>query len=67
MFFETDAIVLRSTKSINNDIFLNILTRKAGKMDVVANGAKSSKSQLAAASKPFVFGNFTLNTNSKTI
>lgn len=67
MFFETDAIVLKSTKSLNNDIFLTLLTKKAGKIDVVSNGAKSSKSHLAAASKPFVFGTFTLNTHSKII
>lgn len=67
MYFETDALVLRTAKTLNNDLFLTLFTRKAGKMDVVANGAKSSKSQLSASSKPFVFGHFVLNTKSKTI
>lgn len=67
MYFETDAIVLRTAKTLNNDLFLTLFTRKAGKMDVVANGAKSSKSQLSAASKPFVFGHFVLNTKNKSI
>lgn len=65
MFFETDAIVLRANKSINNDIFLTLFTKKAGKVEVVSNGAKSSKSPLAACSKPFVFGRFILNTKTK--
>ena len=67
MYFETDAIVLRANKSINNDIFLTLFTKKAGKMEVVSNGAKSSKSPLAACSKPFVFGRFILNTKTKTM
>ncbi len=65
MFLETDGIVLKATKSTNNDVFLTIFTRKAGKIEVVANGAKSSKSPLAACSKPFVFGLFMINTSSK--
>lgn len=67
MYFETDAIVLRAGKSLNNDIFLTLFTKKAGKMEVVSNGAKSSKSPLAACSKPFVFGRFILNTKTKTM
>ena len=65
MYFETDAIVIKATKTLTNDIFLTLLSRKAGKIEVVANGAKSSKSQLSAVSKPFVYGNFILNTQSK--
>ncbi|MBF4694926.1 DNA repair protein RecO [Fusibacter ferrireducens] len=65
MFLETDGIVLKATKSTNNDVFLTVFTRKAGKIEVVANGAKSSKSPLAACSKPFVFGLFMINTSSK--
>jgi len=65
MFFETDALVIRTSKSLNNDLFLTLYSKKAGKIDVVANGAKSSKSQLASCSKPFVFGTFILNTQHK--
>ncbi|GAU77476.1 DNA repair protein RecO [Fusibacter sp. 3D3] len=65
MFLETDGIVLKATKSTNNDVFLTVFTRKAGKIEIVANGAKSSKSPLAACSKPFVFGLFMINTSSK--
>lgn len=67
MFFETDALVIKATKSINNDLFLTLFSLKAGKIEVVANGAKSSKSQLSACSKPFVFGHFVLNTRSKVM
>lgn len=67
MYFKTDAIVLKSTKSLNNDLFLTLYTRKAGKIDAVANGAKSSKSQLSSCSKPFVFGQFLMNTSNKTM
>jgi len=67
MFFETDALVIRTSKTLNNDLFLTLFSKKAGKMDVVANGAKSSKSQLAACSKPFVFGTFILNTHNKVM
>ena len=67
MFFETDALVIKATKSINNDLFLTLFSLKAGKIEVVANGAKSSKSQLSASSKPFVFGHFVLNTRSKVM
>ncbi|MBS7526763.1 DNA repair protein RecO [Fusibacter paucivorans] len=66
MYFETDAIVIKTVKAQNNDIFLTLFTKKAGKMEAVAMGAKSSRNHLAAASKPFVFGQFVLNTKSKT-
>ena len=65
MYLETDALVIKTTKTLNNDLFLTLYSRKAGKIEVVANGAKSSKSQLSACSKPFVYGHFTLNTHNK--
>ena len=65
MYFETDAIVIKTAKTQNNDIFLTLFTKKAGKMEVAAVGAKSSKNHLAAASKPFVFGQFIVNTKLK--
>ncbi len=67
MYFETDALVIKTSKTLNNDLFLTLFSRKAGKIEVVANGAKSSKSQLAACSKPFVFANFILNTHNKVM
>jgi len=67
MFFETDAIVIKAVKAQTNDIFLTLFTKKAGMLSVVANGAKSSRSTLAASSKPFVFGQFVINTKSKTM
>lgn len=67
MYFETDAIVIKATKTLTNDVFLTLLSRKAGKIEVVANGAKSSKSQLSAVAKPFVFGQFILNTQNKVM
>ncbi|GAB6109544.1 DNA repair protein RecO [Fusibacter bizertensis] len=65
MYLETDALVIKTTKTLNNDLFLTLYSRKAGKIEVVANGAKSSKSQLSASSKPFVYGHFSLNTHNK--
>lgn len=65
MYLETDALVIKTTKTLNNDLFLTLFSRKAGKIEVVANGAKSSKSQLSASSKPFVYGSFSLNTHNK--
>lgn len=65
MFFETDALVLKTNKNTNNDIFLTLFSQKGGKTEAVANGAKSSKSPLAACSKPFVYGHFILNTKTK--
>lgn len=67
MYFETEAIVLKANRGNNNSVFLTLFSLSGGKMDAVANGAKSSKSQLAVCSKPFVQGHFILNTKTKPI
>jgi len=67
MYFNTDAIVIKTTRTNYTDVFLTLFTGQAGKIEVVANGAKSSKSQLSACSKPFVFGRFILNTKYKVM
>ncbi len=61
MFFKTNGVVLKTNRSVNNDIFMTILTEKAGKIEGVANGAKRTKSQLSACSKAFVHGEFVFN------
>lgn len=63
--FKTDAIVIKRTPALNNDVFLTLLTEHMGKLDVVANRAKLIKSPLAPASKLFVYGNFILDTKYK--
>lgn len=65
MFLETDAIVLRARKSVENDVFLTLFSKKAGKLQVVANGARRAKSTLSACAKPFVCGSFLLYTKGR--
>ena len=67
MYFETKAMVLKTNKGTDNSVFMTLFTENAGKVEVVANGAKSTKSQLHACAKPFVNGYFVLNTKTKPI
>lgn len=67
MFLKTEAVVLKTNRGVNNDVFVTLFTKRAGKIEAVATGAKSSKSQLAACSKPFVAGEFVLSTKSKVM
>lgn len=66
MYFKTNALVLKTTRSYNNDVYLTLFTEHGGKMSVLASFAKSSKSVFAACSKPFVIGEFVVNTKLKT-
>lgn len=65
MFFSSEAIVLRRTKVSDNDMILTLLTKKAGKMDAIAAGARHPKSRFASGAHPFVLGRYNLSTGGK--
>ncbi len=60
MVLNTQAIVIKSVKYKENDLILTLFTRKAGKVSVIARGAKRSKSNLLASSQIFSYSNFNL-------
>ena len=62
MFFTSEAIVLKRTKLSDNDMILTLFTKKAGKMDAIANGARHPKSRFASGAHPFVLGRYNLST-----
>ncbi len=64
MFFTSDAIVLKRTKLSDNDMILTLFTKKAGKIQAVASGARHPKSRFASGAHPFVFGRYNLSTGS---
>lgn len=64
MFFSSDALVLKRTKVSDNDMILTLFTKKAGKMQAIANGARHPKSRFASGAHPFVFGRYNLSTGS---
>lgn len=66
MYFSTAAYVLRRTKTSGQDVFLTLMTEKAGKIEVVAQGAQRPKSPYFSCSKPFAKVDFILNTKLKT-
>jgi DNA repair protein RecO (recombination protein O) len=57
----TNAVVLKRQKLQDNDVLVTLLTDKGGKLKAIAKGAKSGRSGLAAATQPFVFGEFVLS------
>lgn len=66
MYLETEAIVLNRRKITEADVSLTLFTRKAGRVQAIANGARNPRSRLMAASHPFVYGEFSLNVNRET-
>jgi DNA repair protein RecO (recombination protein O) len=58
MVFSADALVLRSLDSGDCDRLLTLLTPEQGRISVIAKGVRSPRSKFAAASQPFVYGNF---------
>ena len=62
MFFTSEAIVLKRTKLSDNDMILTLFTKKAGKIDAIASGARHPKSRFAAGAHPFVLGRYNLST-----
>lgn len=66
MYLETDAIVLGRKKITESDVSLVLFTRKAGKIGVIANGARNPRSRLMSVAHPFVYGEFTLSKGKDT-
>lgn len=66
MYLETDAIVLGRRKITESDVSLVLFTRKAGKVQAIANGARNPRSRLMSVSHPFVYGEFSLNKGKDT-
>ena len=58
MVFTTDALVLRTVDTGEHDRLAILLTPENGQITVLAKGARSQKSQYAALTQPFVYGNF---------
>ncbi len=61
MFFSTEAIVLKRTKLSDNDMILTLFTKKAGKINAIASGARHPKSRFAAGAHPFVVGRYNVS------
>jgi DNA repair protein RecO (recombination protein O) len=66
MYLETDAIVLSRRKITESDVSLVLFTRKAGKIQAIANGARNPRSRLMSVAHPFVYGEFSLNKGKDT-
>lgn len=58
MLYNVQGIVLRSTDYGEGNKILRILTREAGKVGVMARGAKKVKSRLGAVSQVFTLGEY---------
>lgn len=66
MYLETDAIVLGRRKITESDVSLTLFTRKAGKIQAIANGARNPRSRLMSVSHPFVYGEFSFGKGKDT-
>ena len=60
VIFNTQGIVLRTSRYSENDVILTIFTRNLGKVSAIAKGAKRSKSALLPSAQLFAYSNFTL-------
>lgn len=60
MLINTQGIILRETKFQEADKILTIFTRKNGKLQAIAKGARRPKSQLIASTQVFCFSDFVL-------
>ncbi|RSL30897.1 DNA repair protein RecO [Salibacterium salarium] len=58
MLEKAEGIVLRTVAYGETNNILRLFTREAGKIAVMARGAKKPKSRLAAVSQPFVYATF---------
>lgn len=61
MLVTTNAIVLKRKKLQDNDVLVTLFTDKVGRIKAIAKGAKSGRSGMAAATQPFVFGEFVIS------
>ena len=66
MYLETDAIVLGRRKITESDVSLVLFTRKAGKIQAIANGARNPRSRLMSVAHPFVYGEFSFSKGKET-
>ncbi|SET41037.1 DNA replication and repair protein RecO [Natronincola peptidivorans] len=60
MLVKTEGFVLKSKKYGESDSLLIIFTRKLGKINAIAKGAKRPKSSLIAGVQPFCYSDFLL-------
>ncbi|MBN2261129.1 MAG: DNA repair protein RecO [Clostridiales bacterium] len=60
MYFETEGIVLKKRKLNDSDVFLTLLTKKLGKVQVFVKGANNPKNSLNKGSHPFVYADFSI-------
>ncbi len=60
VIFNTQGIVLRTSRYSENDVILTIFTRNLGKVSAIAKGAKRNKSALLPSAQLFAYSNFTL-------
>lgn len=58
MVFSTDALVLRNTECGDFDRLLTLLTPEYGRINVMAKGVRSQKSQHMALTQPYIYANF---------
>ncbi|MFB4164889.1 DNA repair protein RecO [Alteribacillus sp. JSM 102045] len=56
MLEKAEGIVLRTIAYGETNLILRLYTREAGKISVMARGAKKPKNRLSAAAQPFVYG-----------
>lgn len=66
MYLETDGIVLGRKKITESDVSLVLFTRKAGKIQAIANGARNPRSRLMSVAHPFVYGEFSFSRTKDT-
>lgn len=66
MYLETEAIVLGRRKITESDVSLVLFTRKAGKIQAIANGARNPRSRLMPVAHPFVYGEFSFSKGKDT-
>lgn len=60
MLITTEGFVLKNRKYGETDSLLTIFTRKAGKINAIAKGARRPKSSLLAGIQPFCYSEFVL-------
>ncbi|SCX93604.1 DNA repair protein RecO [Alkaliphilus peptidifermentans] len=60
MLIKTEGFVIKNRKYSENDSLLAIFTRKAGKINAIAKGARKPKSNLLAGIQPFCYSDFVL-------
>src|SRR5690554_1201034 len=60
MLITTEGFVLKNRKYRETDSILTIFTRKVGKINAIAKGARRPKSNLLAGIQPFCYSEFVL-------